>query len=97
MKTDREIQGQVQQELRWDTRIDATEIGVAVEGSIVSLSGTVKSFAERRAAQEAALRVTGVHDVANDVEVKVPGHLTLGRRYRSGGKDCPRVAFIHTR
>jgi osmotically-inducible protein OsmY len=75
MKSDQEIQDHVQQELRWDTRIDAADIGVAVEAGIVSLSGTVKSFAERQAAQEAALRVSGVHDVANDIQVNVPGHL----------------------
>src|SRR5579864_2823337 len=75
MKTDQEIQDHVQQELRWDSRIDAADIGVAVESGVVSLSGTVDSFAERQAAQEAALRVSGVHDVANDIQVKVPGHL----------------------
>ncbi len=75
MKTDREIQENVLEELRWDRRIDAADIGVAVEDGIVSLSGSVNSFAERQAAQEAALRMSGVHDVANDIHVKVPGHL----------------------
>jgi osmotically-inducible protein OsmY len=75
MKGDQEIQDHVQQELRWDSRVDAADIGVAVEGGIVTLNGTVNSFAERQAAQEAALRVAGVHDVANDIDVKVPGRL----------------------
>ncbi len=75
MKTDQEIQDQVLEELRWDRRIDAADIGVAVEDGVVSLSGDLSSFAERQAAQEAALRVSGVHDVANDIKVKVPGRL----------------------
>ncbi len=75
MKSDQEIQDHVLQELRWDDRIDAAEIGVAVEHGVVTLSGSVGSFAEREAAEEAALRVHGVHDVANDIQVKVPGHL----------------------
>jgi osmotically-inducible protein OsmY len=75
MKTDREIQDHVQQAVRWGSRIDAANIGVAVEHGIVTLSGTVDSFAERQAAQEAALRVSGIHDVANEIVVKVPGHL----------------------
>ena len=75
MKSNQEIQDHVQQELGWDSRIDAADIGVAVDAGIVTLSGTVNSYAERQAAQEAALRVSGVHDVANDIHVKVPGHL----------------------
>lgn len=75
MKTDLDVQDAVQQELRWDSRIDAADIGVAVQDGIVALSGTVKTFAERKAAQEAAFLVYGVRDVANEIQVKVPGHL----------------------
>jgi len=41
--------------------------------SIVSLTGTVTGWAKRLAAQDAAHRVVGVFDVANDVQVKLPG------------------------
>jgi osmotically-inducible protein OsmY len=75
MRSDRELQDQVLQELRWDTRIDAAEIGVAVQEAVAALSGSVKSFAERQAAEEAALRISGIHDVANNIQVNVPGHL----------------------
>ena len=43
MKTDLTIQDHVQQELRWDSRLDAADIGVAVQDGIVTLAGTVKS------------------------------------------------------
>lgn len=69
---DTQIQQRVIQELRWDTRIEATDVGVEVRDGTVTLSGTVESYAEKLAAQEAAHRVTGVLDVANEVIVKVP-------------------------
>jgi osmotically-inducible protein OsmY len=75
MITDADIQDNVQHELRWDSRVDPADIGVAVTDGVVTLTGTVKSFAERTAAQQAALRVAGVRDLANDVLVQVPGHL----------------------
>jgi osmotically-inducible protein OsmY len=77
MKTDAEIQQAVLRELKWDTRVSETEVGVEVDHGIVTLTGTVESFAKRRAAQEAAHRVAAVHDVANDIQVKVPGILGL--------------------
>jgi osmotically-inducible protein OsmY len=76
MNTDLRLQDHVQQELRWDSRLDAADIGVAVQDGIVTLSGLVKTFAESNAAREAAFRVFGVRDVANDIHVKVPGSLT---------------------
>lgn len=60
-------------ELRWDTRIGSTEVGVEVDKGIVSLTGTVENFAKKHAATEAAHRVAGVLDVANDVQVHLPG------------------------
>jgi osmotically-inducible protein OsmY len=66
---DAELQQQVFQELRWDRRLKATEVGVSVEDGIVRLTGTVDSYAEKLAAQEAAHRVLGVLDVVNDIDV----------------------------
>jgi osmotically-inducible protein OsmY len=70
-KTDREIHQRVLEELKWDPRVDETDVGVEVDGGVVTLTGTVTSWATRHAAQEAARRVAGVLDVANDVVVKV--------------------------
>jgi osmotically-inducible protein OsmY len=50
-----------------------TEVGVTVNKGVVTLTGTVDSYSKRIAAQEAAHRVSGVLDVANELEVKVPG------------------------
>ena len=74
-KSDRQIQQDVLRELRWDSRVDDTEVGVEVDKGIVTLTGTVDSYAKRLAAREAAHRVVGVLDVAEDIEVKSPGSL----------------------
>jgi len=74
-KADTQIHHDVLEELKWDSRVDETEVGVQVAGGVVTLTGAVTSWAKRVAAQEAARRVIGVLDVANDITVKVPGGL----------------------
>lgn len=71
-KTDRQIHEAVLQELKWDTQVDEMEVGVEVDRGIVTLTGTVSSYAKKMAAQDAAHRVSGVLDVANDILVKIP-------------------------
>jgi osmotically-inducible protein OsmY len=70
--TDSEVHRRVLEELRWDTLVDVTDVGVEVDRGVVTLTGTVGSYAEKSAALEAARRVRGVMDVANDTEVHVP-------------------------
>jgi osmotically-inducible protein OsmY len=72
-KSDLEIQQDVMRELRWDSRIGSTRVGVDVDKGVVTLTGTVENFAKKHAATEAAHRVAGVLDVANDVQVHLPG------------------------
>jgi osmotically-inducible protein OsmY len=69
---DTNLRRMVLDELRWDPRVQDTRITVAVENGVVSLTGAVYSYATRLAAQEAAHRVEGVHDVANDIVVEIP-------------------------
>ena len=72
-KTDAEIQQDVLREMKWDTRVEETDVGVEVDHGVVTLTGTVGNWAQSYAAMEAAHRVRGVLDVANDVTVKPPG------------------------
>ncbi len=74
-KPDAEIQQEVLRELAADPRVEETEVGVEVDDAVVTLTGTVSSWAKRLAAQEAAHRAAGVLDVANDIEVKPAGSL----------------------
>ncbi len=69
LKTDSQIQRDVMAELVWDSRVAATEVGVEVDKGVVSLTGTVDTYAKKIAAREAAHRVAGVLDVVDDVEV----------------------------
>lgn len=72
MKTDRELQQDVMTELRWEPSVDATEIGVAVKDSVVTLSGYVDSYAEKLAAERVAGRVFGVKAMAQEIKVRLP-------------------------
>jgi osmotically-inducible protein OsmY len=76
-RTDAEIQQDVLRELKWDPRVSQTEVGVQVRNGVVTLTGTVSSYAKRLAAAEAAHRVQGVLDVANDLQARVEG---IGRK-----------------
>lgn len=73
MKKDAEIKEDVIRELKWDTRVNETEIGVSVAAGVITLTGTVSSLGKKLAAGEAAHRVGGVLDVANDISVKPAG------------------------
>lgn len=75
-KTDREIQRDVLEELKYEPRVQPNEIGVSVKDGVVTLSGFVDSYLKKWEAEQAALRVLGVKAVANDIEVKLPSERT---------------------
>lgn len=77
-KTDADIRNDVTSELSWDSRIGEKQIGVQVDHGIVTLGGTVEDWATCTAAVEAAHRVAGVQDVANELQVRnsLTAHLT---------------------
>lgn len=79
-KSDREIKTQVLRELKWDSRIGWAEIGVEVSEGVVTLTGTVTNYAKKVAAQDAAHRVAGVLDVANEIEVRPEGEFIRSDR-----------------
>src|SRR5258706_8598629 len=72
MRADEDIRRDVENELRWDSDIDSSDIGVALRDGAVTLSGFVRSYRQRRRAGEDATRVRGVKGVANDLEVRLP-------------------------
>lgn len=71
MKTDEKLQRDVMEELSWDPIINATEIGVAAKNGIVTLTGTVRNYAEKLAAEKAIKKVRGVKGIALDLDVKL--------------------------
>ena len=72
MKSDADIKRDVEQELKWDSDIDATDIAVAVKNGVVTLTGYVRSYAHKYQAERDVKRLSGVVAVANDLEVRLP-------------------------
>lgn len=68
---DRELQEHVQDALDWEPSIDAADIGVSVDGGVVTLRGDVKSYSAKATAERVALGVYGVKAVANDLNVRL--------------------------
>jgi osmotically-inducible protein OsmY len=73
MKTDLQLQQDVLEELKFEPSIREAEIGVAVKGGVVSLTGFVDSYAQKFTAERTAEHVGGVRAVADDIKVKLPG------------------------
>ncbi len=74
MKTDAEIQKHVMEELKWEPAIHSSEVGVAVKNGVVTLSGTVDTYQEKKMAEKAALKVAGVKGIAEDIEIRLSYH-----------------------
>ena len=75
MKTevDTKLQHRVLAELEWDPSVDAAKIGVAAKDGVVTLTGSVMSYADKMTAERVAKRLYGVKAVANDIEIKLLG------------------------
>lgn len=71
-RSDIDIKRDVEDELRSNPDIDATDIAVAVKSGVVTLSGFVRSYSQRWEAERTVKRVNGVTGVANDIEVRLP-------------------------
>ena len=71
MRTDMEIQRDVENELEWDPDVDAKNISVKVKDGVVTLTGFAPSYTDKYSAERIAKRVLGVKAVANDIEVKL--------------------------
>jgi osmotically-inducible protein OsmY len=72
MRSDSDIKRDVEDELRWNPDLDATDIAVAVKSGVVTLAGFTRSYSDKLEAEAAAKRVAGVLGVANDIEVRLP-------------------------
>jgi osmotically-inducible protein OsmY len=72
MKSDLQLQRDVQDELRWEPSVNAAAIGVSVTDGIVTLTGPVETFAEKRGAVRSTQRVAGVRGIADNLEVRLP-------------------------
>ena len=73
MKTDKQLQQDVMDEIKWQPCVTGTQIGVSAVNGVVTLNGTVATYAEKWAVERAAQRVEGVKGIAQEVTVKLEG------------------------
>lgn len=76
MKTDSQLQNDVVEELMWEPSVTSSAIGVTATQGVVTLSGTVSTYAERCAAEHATQRVAGVKGIIVEIEIKPIGRHT---------------------
>jgi osmotically-inducible protein OsmY len=69
--TDLRLRNSVVKQLDWDPEVDASGIGVAAKEGVVTLTGSVSTYADKLAAERVAKTVRGVRGVANDLEVRL--------------------------
>lgn len=97
MDDDALLQQNVQDELRWRPEIDPAHIGITAEGGVVTLTGHVRSYAEKRAVEDAVKRVIGVRGIAETwrkVTQTRTMRLRSGRSQRSAGmRSCQLRVF----
>jgi osmotically-inducible protein OsmY len=77
MKSELDLKHQVQAELEWQPDVNAAHIGVIVTEDVVTLTGTVPSYAEKLNAERVVKRVAGVKGLVNELQVVpaiVPHH-----------------------
>lgn len=72
MISDHKLRQDVLDELDFEPSVNAVHIGVGAHDGVVTLTGFVSSYAEKRAAERAALRVFGVKAITQDVEIRLP-------------------------
>jgi osmotically-inducible protein OsmY len=73
MKTDTQLQNDVMAELKWNTSINASKIGVEVDKGVVTLSGHVDNYGQKWSAERAAQKVCGVKALAVEIDVVLAG------------------------
>lgn len=71
MKSDEQLKKDVEAELEWDASINATNVGVAVKDGVVTLTGHLDTFTEKRMVERAAQRVAGLRALAVELDVRL--------------------------
>lgn len=78
MNNDHKLKTDVLAELAYEPSISADHIGVTAKDGVVTLTGHVDTYWQKRAAETAAGRVKGVQAIAEEIEVRLPFHIKHG-------------------
>ena len=81
-----QLQQDVLDELQYES-IEAAGIGVTTKDGIVTLTGTVQSYAEKWSATKATERVSGVKAVVDEIKVDLP------YTHKRGDEDIARAVL----
>jgi osmotically-inducible protein OsmY len=71
MQTNENLQKDVQEAIKWEPLLNAAEIGVTAKDGVITLTGTVDSYAKKSEAENAAKNVVGVKAVAEEIKIKL--------------------------
>lgn len=72
MRNDEDVKVDVAKQLKWDARIDASEVSIRVNNGKVELEGNVPTMTAKSAAFDDAYLVDGVLSVDNKLDVEIP-------------------------
>ena len=70
MKSNSDLQKDVQEAIKWEPLLSVAEIGVTAKDGVITLTGTVDSYWKKTEAEEAAKNVAGVKAVVEKIEIK---------------------------
>ncbi|PAM93730.1 ornithine aminotransferase [Flavobacterium sp. IR1] len=70
MKTNEELQRDVQNAIKWEPQLHAAEIGVTAKDGVITLMGSVDAYFKKVEAENAAKNVDGVKAVVEEIEIK---------------------------
>ena len=76
MKSNAELQQDVQDAIKWQPLLNAAEIGVTAKDGVVSLTGVVDCYSKKTEAEDAAKNVAGVTALVEKIEVRYPSTYT---------------------
>ena len=71
MKSNENLQQDVQNAIKWEPLLNAAEIGVTAKDGVVTLTGTVDSYRKKMEAEEAAKNIAGVKAVVEKIEIRI--------------------------
>jgi len=78
MISDQKLRQDVVEELDFEPSLDASHIAVGVHDGVVTLSGSVSSYADKLAAERTVRRVFGVRAIAQEIEIRLPSDKKTG-------------------
>ncbi len=70
MKSNEELQKDVQDAIKWEPLLNAAQIGVTALDGVITLTGTVDSYTKKIEAEDATKNVAGVKAVVEKIEIK---------------------------